>query len=81
MTTSAAALSPQDSTALFKARVEFRINPKTEAFAKQLKLSVNQGILTLEGAVPTDIDRANAERVALSLMDVTGVVNKLTVAR
>ncbi len=81
MATNAATISPADSTLQFKVRLELRINPKTEDFAKELKVSVRQGVVTLEGTVPTDVDRKNAERVALGVTDVSAVINNLKVAQ
>jgi osmotically-inducible protein OsmY len=73
-------MSPQDESVWFKARVELKINPATETFAKGLKLGVDRGIVTLEGTVPSADDVKAAERVVLAVVGVTGVSNKLTVA-
>lgn len=73
-------MSPQDESVWFKARVELKINPATDAFGKGLKLSVNRGLVTLEGTVPAEADIKAAERVVLTVVGVSGVINKLTVA-
>jgi osmotically-inducible protein OsmY len=73
-------MSPQDESVWFKARVELKINPLTEAFGKTLKLGVNRGMVTLEGTVPSEADVKAAERVVLTVVGVSGVINKLTVA-
>jgi osmotically-inducible protein OsmY len=81
MATNAATMSPKDSTTQFKVRLELRINPKSENFARDLKLSVLHGAVTLEGTVPSDIDRKNAERIALGVSGVSSVVNNLKVTQ
>jgi len=73
-------MSPQDEALYFKARVELKINPASEAFAKGIKLSVNRGVVTLEGTVPSEADVKAAERVVLMVVGVSGVSNKLTVS-
>jgi len=72
-------MSPQDESTYYKVKVELKINPKTSAFAKDLKLQVNRGVVTLEGQVPTEADAKAAERVVYGVVDVSGVVNKLKV--
>jgi osmotically-inducible protein OsmY len=74
-------MTPEDSTTQFKVRLELRINPKTEDFGRDLKVSVRYGAVTLEGTVPTDLDRKNAERVTLGVTNVSAVINNLKVAQ
>lgn len=81
MATNTAPISPEDSTTQFKVRLELRINPKTEHFAKDLKVSARYGAVTLEGTAPSDTDRKQAERVALGVTNVSAVINNLKVAQ
>lgn len=73
-------MSPQDESVWFKVRVELKINPETESFAKGLKISVNRGVVTLQGDAPTQEAAKAAERVALGVRDVINVVNNLKVS-
>lgn len=73
-------MSPQDEGVYYKAKVELKVNPKTSDFAKDLKLQVRKGVITVEGKVPTEQDKKNTEQVLFGVMDVAGVVNKLTTA-
>lgn len=76
----AAKMTPQDESLWFKVRVELKINPATETFAKGLKLGVKRGVVTLDGTVPSEDDKKAAERVVLSVVGVAGVTNNLIVA-
>ena len=72
-------MSPQDESTYYKVKVELKINPKTSEFAKELKLQVRRGIVTVEGKVPTEADSKAVERIVLGVVDVSGVVNNLSV--
>jgi len=72
-------MSPQDESTYFKAKVQLKVNPQTSEFAKDLKLSVYRGVITVEGKVPTEDDGKKVEHVLYGVMDVAGVVNKLTI--
>ena len=74
-------ISADDSALQLKVKVEFRINPKTESFARTIGITVRRSTVTLEGQVPSEIDARNAERVAMTVVGVSSVVNKLTVAK
>jgi osmotically-inducible protein OsmY len=72
-------MSPQDESMYYKVKIELKINPRTSAYAKDLKLQVRRGIVTLEGRVPAEVDSKAVERVVYGIAEVTGVVNNLTV--
>ncbi len=79
MAANAPVINPQDSALQMKVKVEIRINPKTEVFARDIKIGVKNFVVTLEGKVPTEMDARNAERVALGVTGVANVINKLAV--
>jgi len=80
MAITAPQMSPEDSALQFKVRLEMRIHPKTEAFAKDLKICVRHSTAILDGEVSSEIDAKNAERIALTVPGVAGVVNNIKVS-
>jgi len=71
-------MSPQDESLWFKVRVEMKINPLTESFAKELKYHVSRGVVTVEGQAPSPEAVRAIDRVVMNVVGVTGVVNKVT---
>ncbi len=73
-------MSPQDESLWFKIRVALKVDPSTESLRDFIKMQVNRGQVTLEGAVPSAEALHNVQRVVLSVTDVVGIDNRLTVA-
>lgn len=74
-------ISSGDSALQLRVKVELRINPRTEAFARNLVVNALNGVVTLEGPAPSELAARIAERVALSINGVASVINKLSVAQ
>ena len=77
MAVNAPAMSPQDSALQLKAKVELRINPKTEAFSKDLKVTVQNAVITIGGQAPSEMDAKAAERILHGISGVVGIVNNI----
>ncbi len=73
-------MSPQDESTWFKVRIALKVEPQTEGFYKDVKITVNRGTVTLEGTAPSKEAVLAAERAAMGVQDVMQVINNLKTA-
>jgi len=55
------------------------VNPLTFGVIRELEVSVEEGVVHLRGVARRDGDRIEAERLAMSVPGVTGVINEISV--